>query len=151
MKIKELMGVGDKVMIFFLPFLIIGLIVNSIYPSFFNIGILPSWLKIVVLIILMVGLVNWVWSGVLILINVPKKRLITTGPYSLVKHPLYTGMALLVLPSVGLLLNSLLGILLGIILYITSRIFSPEEENELSKTFGISWNQYVKQVKIPWL
>jgi hypothetical protein len=41
--------------------------------------------------------------------------------------------AFLVLPGIGLLLNTWLGVLLGIILYIGSRLFSPEEEELLSQ------------------
>jgi len=93
----------------------------------------------------------WIWSVILIVTYVPQKKLITHGPYSLVKHPLYTGVAFLVLPWVGLLLNTWLGVLLGITLYIGSRLFAPEEEELLSKTFGTAWEEYRKQVKIPWL
>ncbi len=80
-----------------------------------------------------------------------KKELITSGPYSLVKHPLYTGVALLVLPWIGFLLNTWLGVLIGMVLYVGSRIFSPEEEKALSKTFGTSWDEYCDTVKLPWL
>jgi protein-S-isoprenylcysteine O-methyltransferase Ste14 len=59
--------------------------------------------------------------------------------------------ALLVLPSVGLLLNTWLGGVIGITLYLGSRLFAPEEEALLAKTFGPSWDAYCKQVKIPWL
>jgi protein-S-isoprenylcysteine O-methyltransferase Ste14 len=71
--------------------------------------------------------------------------------YSFVKHPLYTGVALLVLPWVGFLFNTCLGVLIGAILYIGSRIFSPKEEEELSKAFGTAWDEYRNRVKIPWL
>jgi len=87
----------------------------------------------------------------LIVTKVPQKKLITNGPYSFVKHPLYTGVAFLVLPWIGFLCNTWLGGLIGIILYIGSRLFSPEEEELLSKTFGTTWDEYRKQVKIPWL
>jgi protein-S-isoprenylcysteine O-methyltransferase Ste14 len=88
---------------------------------------------------------------VLILIKVPQQKLITNGPYSLVKHPLYTGVALLVLPWIGFLFNTWLGVLIGIVLYIGSRVFAPEEEEMLSKTFGATWDEYCNKVKIPWL
>jgi protein-S-isoprenylcysteine O-methyltransferase Ste14 len=86
-----------------------------------------------------------------ILAKVPDGQLITGGPYSLVKHPLYTGVAFLVLPWVGFLLNTWLGILIGIILYVGSRMFSLQEEETLSKTFGAAWDEYCHKVRIPWL
>ena len=108
-------------------------------------------LKVISIIILIPGAAIWIWSVVLILTKIPKKELITNGPYSLVKHPLYTSVALLVLPWIGFLLNTWLGIVIGIIVYIGSRIFSPEEEEILSKIFGTTWDEYCKKVKIPWL
>jgi protein-S-isoprenylcysteine O-methyltransferase Ste14 len=69
----------------------------------------------------------------------------------LVKHPLYTAVALLVLPWVGFLLNTWLGALIGIVLYIGSRIFAPREEASLSKTFGAKWDEYARTVRMPWL
>ena len=59
---------------------------------------------------------------VLILAKVPHGQLITSGPFSLVRHPLYTDVALLVLPWVGFLLDSWLGALVGIALYIDQAV-----------------------------
>lgn len=80
-----------------------------------------------------------------------KNQLLTNGPYSLVKHPLYTGVALLVLPWIDFLFNTWLGVLIGIVVYIGSRLFSPEEEKILSKVFGATWDEYCNRVGIPWL
>jgi protein-S-isoprenylcysteine O-methyltransferase Ste14 len=77
--------------------------------------------------------------------------LITRGPYALVKHPLYTGVALLVLPWGGFLLNTWLGAVLGVVVYCGSRMFSPSEESELARTFGPAWDDYRRNVRIPWL
>jgi protein-S-isoprenylcysteine O-methyltransferase Ste14 len=151
MKLKALVGSGDKIGLLTLPFLIIGLILNILFPSLFSVGDSSIVLKVISIIILIPGVTIWIWSVALILIKVPQKELITNGPYSLVKHPLYTGAALLVLPWIGFLFNTWLGVLVGIILYIGSRIFSPEEEEILSKTFGATWNEYCNKVKIPWL
>ena len=151
MKLKELVGSGDKIGLLTLPFLVIGLILNIIFLSVFNVGGPSTVLMAISIIILIPGITIWIWSVVLILTKVPKKELITNGPYSLVKHPLYTGVALLVLPWIGFLLNTWLGALIGVILYIGSRIFAPAEEAELSKTFGTTWDEYCKKVKIPWL
>jgi protein-S-isoprenylcysteine O-methyltransferase Ste14 len=151
MKMKVLIGSGDKIGLLTLPFLIIGLILNIMFPSIFSVGGPSIVLKAISIIILVPGVIIWIWSIVLILIKVPEKRLITDGPYSLVKHPLYTGVALLVLPWIGFLFNTWLGAVVGVIVYIGSRIFSPEEERTLSKTFGAKWDEYCNRVKIPWL
>lgn len=76
---------------------------------------------------------------------------ITSGPYSVVKHPLYTDGALLVLPWIGFLSNTWLGAVIGIVVYVGSRRFAPEEEAVLSETPGGAWDEYCSMVKIPWL
>jgi protein-S-isoprenylcysteine O-methyltransferase Ste14 len=151
MNIKRLVGSGDRIMLLTLPFLIIGLVLNILRPSLFSVGGPPVALKALSIIVLIPGVAIWIWSVVLILTEVPRQKLITSGPYSFVKHPLYTGVALLVLPWIGLLFNTWLGVLLGIILYVASRIFSPEEERTLSTAFGTAWDEYCNNVKIPWL
>lgn len=151
MKVKALVGSGDKIGLFTLPFLILGMILNVKKPSFFRVGGPPVVLKVIALLMLLPGVTIWLWSVKLILTKVPQNKLITNGPYALVMHPLYTSVALLVLPGIGLLLNTWLGGVIGLVLYSGSRLFSPEEEALLSKTFGPAWDTYREQVKIPWL
>jgi protein-S-isoprenylcysteine O-methyltransferase Ste14 len=151
MEVQILVGSGDKIGLFTLPFLILGLILNAMFPSLFNVGGPLTVLKVISIVILIPGVTIWIWSAVLILIKVPKKELITTGPYAIVKHPLYTGVAFLVLPWIGFLFDTWLGVLIGIVLFIGSRVFSPEEEKMLSKTFGAAWDDYCNKVKMPWL
>jgi protein-S-isoprenylcysteine O-methyltransferase Ste14 len=151
MKLKALVGSGEKIGLLTLPFLIVGLIINIIKPSLFYVGGPSTVLKIISIVMLIPGIVIWAWSVFLILTKVPQKELITSGPYFLVKHPLYTGVALLVLPWVGFLFNTWLGALVGVVLYLGSRLFSPEEEKILANTFGPTWDEYRKKVIISWL
>jgi protein-S-isoprenylcysteine O-methyltransferase Ste14 len=151
MMLKRLIGSGDRIMLWTLPFLIIGLALNISRPFWFDVGGPPSFLKVISIIILVPGITMWLWSVILILTRVPRQELITGGPYVLVKHPLYTSVALLVLPWIGFLLNTWLGTLLGVVLYSASRRFSPAEETQLSNAFGPAWETYLKTVKIPWL
>ena len=93
----------------------------------------------------------WLSSVYLVLTRVPRGKLITTGPYALVRHPLYTSVSLLVLPSLGFLLNTWLGVVLGIAMYVGSRRHAPEEEATLAARFGAEWDDYASSVKMPWL
>jgi protein-S-isoprenylcysteine O-methyltransferase Ste14 len=151
MNLKELVGSGEKIGLLTLPFLVIGLILNLAFPSLFSVGGPTAALRVISVVILIPGVTIWIWSAVLILTKVPKNELITNGPYSLVRHPLYTGVALLVLPWIGFLFDTWLGLLIGVVLYVAARMFSPEEEETLSKAFGPAWDRYRDTVKMPWL
>jgi len=150
-KLKVLIGSGDTIGLFTLPFLIVGVTLNVVFPSVFAVDGPPIAVSVISIATLIAGVTVWAWSVFLILTRVPRGELITWGPYSLVKHPLYTGVALLVLPWVGFLFNTWLGAFLGIVLYIGSRIFVRAEEAELSRIFGASWDAYRQAVKVRWL
>ena len=149
--LKTLVGSGDRIGLFVLPFLVVGLALNWIFPSFFSAGDPATVLRFESIAVLIAGVVAWGWSVVLILTRVPRGELITTGPYAVVKHPLYTAVALLVIPAAGLLLNTWLGVVLGLVMYAAVRIFAPAEEAQLSRTFGARWDAYRDAVWIPWL
>jgi protein-S-isoprenylcysteine O-methyltransferase Ste14 len=151
MKLEILVGSGRKIGIFVLPFIVAGITLNILFPQFFSVGGPAGTLKWISLAILVPGIVIWIWSVVLILVKVPRHELITGGPYALVLHPLYTGVALLVLPWLGFLLNTWLGLPIGLLLYTASRIYSPDEEKILARIFGERWDQYRNRVLLPWL
>jgi protein-S-isoprenylcysteine O-methyltransferase Ste14 len=150
-RLAELVGSGDRIGAFVLPFVLAGVALNIVFPDAFGVGGPPSWLQVLSTVVLAAGVIVWAWSVLLILTRVRAGELVTTGPYLLVKHPLYTSVALLVLPWLGLLFNSWLGVLVGIALYTASRLFAPAEETELANRFGAEWAAYCHRVKIPWL
>jgi protein-S-isoprenylcysteine O-methyltransferase Ste14 len=80
-----------------------------------------------------------------------EKELITTGPFAMVRHPLYTGVAFLVLPWIGFLADTWLGLAVGLALYLGSRLYSPQEEETLCRACGAAWEEYYSRVKVPWL
>ena len=151
MKIRKLVGSGDTIMRLVLPFLVVGLILNILFPSAFSVGGPPHLLEVISIILIIPGIIIWLWSAALIVTRIPQNKLITSGPFSLVRHPLYTGVALLVLPWVGFFFNTWLGALIGIVMYIASRIYSPREEELLSNNYGSAWDEYCRTVKIKWL
>ncbi len=151
MKISTLMGSGRKIGAFSLPFFMIGITINYFYPQIFRIDGSSGPLFWISIFFLLLGVINWAWSVILILIKVPRKELIMTGPFAVVKHPLYVGFVFLIIPWAGFLLNSWLGIVLGLVLYIAIRIFAPKEEQILSKIFGKDWDEYCNKLLLPWI
>jgi protein-S-isoprenylcysteine O-methyltransferase Ste14 len=147
----ELVGSGDRIGLLTLPFLILGVGLNAMSPEWFTVGGPPATLRTTSVAVLAIGIVLWMWSVVLILTRVPRGQLITTGPYRLMKHPIYTSVALLVLPWLGFLLDTWLGALIGIVVYAGTRMFAPREEASMAARFGTEWDRYRSRVWLWWL
>jgi protein-S-isoprenylcysteine O-methyltransferase Ste14 len=150
MKLKILVGAGSRVMGLALPFIVVGVVANILWPSVFHMGRGTAGL-VAGIVLLAVGGPAWLTSVAQILLFVPKGKLITTGPFAVVLHPLYTSVALLVLPGCGLVIDTWLGIALGAVLYVSSRIYSGAEEKILEKVFPGAYAEYRSKVLLPWL
>jgi len=149
-QLKALVGEGDRIAILTLPLAAIGLGANHLWPSAFHMGWGAAG-KVLGIACVAIGVPLWLTSAVQILLFVPKGRLITTGPFALMRHPLYTSVALLVLPGLGLLFDSWIGFAIGIVLYSSSRLFAPNEERELAARFPQEYAAYRKRIVLPWL
>jgi protein-S-isoprenylcysteine O-methyltransferase Ste14 len=150
MRLKVLVGSGSRIMGLTLPFAALGVVANILRPQWFALGIGLGGL-VAGIVLLAIGVPMWLASVALILIRVPQKKLITTGPFAVVLHPLYTSVALLVVPGIGLVLDSWVGAGIGAVLYVASRLFSPREEEILEKVFPSDYAAYRRKVLIPWL
>jgi protein-S-isoprenylcysteine O-methyltransferase Ste14 len=150
MKLKILVGSGDRIMSVTLPFIAIGIGANILWPRAFSLGFGQGGL-IAGIVLLAVGVPVWFTGVALVLVNVPKKKLITTGPFAVVPHPMYTAVSLLVFPGLGLLFDTWVGAGIGAALYLASRIFSPNEDRILAKAFPKEYPAWRKRILIPWL
>ena len=55
------------------------------------------------------------------------------------------------IPGIGLLFDSWVGAAIGVVLYISSRIFAPGEEKILLQYFPKEYPAYRRKVLLPWL
>jgi protein-S-isoprenylcysteine O-methyltransferase Ste14 len=151
MPLKRLVGSGDKIGLVTLPFLVVGVALNLAFPTAFAVGGPPPGLRVLSLVVLACGVVGWLWSVALILRYVPRGDLITWGPFAVVRHPLYTSVALLVLPWLGFLLDTWLGVVVGAAMYAAVRALAQAEEAALRRAHGARWDHYRDAVLLPWL
>ena len=149
MNVRALVGAGDRIGLACLPFAVAGLALNLAFPGAFEAGGPPGWLQALSIVVLTVGVTAWAWSVVLILTRVPRGELITTGPFRVVRHPLYTSVALMVLPWLGFMLDTWLGAALGVVLYAAARRYEPDEEAGLEARFDGAWDDYRAGVLLP--
>jgi protein-S-isoprenylcysteine O-methyltransferase Ste14 len=150
MRLKVLVGSGGRIMSLTLPFAALGIVANILRPGWFSLGFGTGGV-VAGIVLLAVGVPTWLSSVALILIRVPQKKLITTGPFAVVLHPLYASVALLVIPGLGLLFDSWVGLGIGAVLYVSSRLFAPAEEVILQKVFPSEYPAYRRKVLLPWL
>ena len=80
MKLKELVGGGDRIGLFVLPFVVVGVLLNVALPSAFDVGGPSDALRAISIVVLLAGVTIWIWSVVLILTKVPRGELITIDP-----------------------------------------------------------------------
>jgi protein-S-isoprenylcysteine O-methyltransferase Ste14 len=149
--IRGLVGSGDRIALLTLPVLVVAVLLAVWVPSAVDAGGPSGIVRAMSLVVLAVGIVVWLWSVALILIRVPRGELITTGPFAVMKHPLYTAVSLLVIPALGLLLDTWLGIVVGVAMYLAVRRYAPAEEAQLAEAFGPAWDDYRGRVWLPWL
>ena len=76
----------------------------------------------------------------------PESVLIINGPYSFIRHPMYTGLLLIV---IALLFNAVdtLRVTAALVLLVAILIKAGIEENQLEKRFGKDYKEYEKKTK----
>jgi protein-S-isoprenylcysteine O-methyltransferase Ste14 len=151
MSVRALVGSGDRIALFTAPVVLVALAAWWLDPSRVALDPVSPILWAITVVVLAIGVIGWAWSAILILTHVPNGDLITSGPFAVVKHPLYTSVGLLVLPGAGILLGTWLGAIIGLVLYVGARLFAPAEERELRSRFGGRWQAYEQRVWLPWL
>lgn len=71
-----------------------------------------------------------------------KGALVTRGPFSVVRHPIYAAWILLIVPGVVLLFRSWLLLPVPLIAYAAFKVFIHEEDDLLRQKFGQSYLKY---------
>lgn len=148
--LRKLMGAGHRIMLFTLPFVLAGVASDLLWPPAFRMGWGTPGL-ILGLVLLAVGVPLWLGSAIQVLRQVPRGKLITTGGFAWVLHPLYLAVSLLVIPGCGLVLDSWLGFAIGAAMYVGVRLFAVREERELAAAFPREYPAYRAKVLLPWL
>jgi protein-S-isoprenylcysteine O-methyltransferase Ste14 len=77
----------------------------------------------------------------------PQKKLITSGPYSFSRNPLYLGGNLFIFLGAVLFLGSPAGLVLTAINLFAVEIFIRREEKQLAQNFGQDWVNYSNRVR----
>jgi protein-S-isoprenylcysteine O-methyltransferase Ste14 len=148
-KFQNLLGVGPHMLL--LGLLLEGLTIVIRKWFSFYISINFEFKVIITVTCVTLGLLGMIWfSRSLNLIEVnllgEEKKLITTGPFNFVRHPLYSTLLLTIPPLMIIWYSDFLFLIPWILLFILSHYLVALEERGLIKTFGEEYEKYRKFV-----
>jgi protein-S-isoprenylcysteine O-methyltransferase Ste14 len=78
---------------------------------------------------------------------VPNHKLITTGPHRYMRHPMYTGLFMMILGA-GIAMQSVWGVVATFVVLLPAGLYRVKiEEDVLLKNFGKQYADYMKKTK----
>ena len=125
-------------------------LINPAWMAWSKLG-LPEgvrWLGVVLGVLCTAG-IYWLFSSIgsgITPTSATRKehKLVTSGPYHWVRHPLYTvGTSLFI--ALGLIADNWFIILLGVLAFIAMASRAPKEEANLIEKFGDEYREYMKR------
>jgi protein-S-isoprenylcysteine O-methyltransferase Ste14 len=137
----------------FLPLLLGWIILMGLDAGRFHWSVMPIWLQVVGALGLVLSMVlmyrifqeNTFAAGVVRIQKERGQKVISTGPYAIVRHPLYTSM-LVYLPSLALLLGSWYGLATSILLFAALVVRTVLEDRELHRGLD-GYAEYARRVR----
>jgi len=125
-------------------------LINPHWMAWSKIG-LPEWVRWIGVSIgvLCIALIYWLFSSIgsgITPTSATRKehKLVTSGPYRWVRHPLYTvGSSMFI--SFGLMADNWFIAMLGALTFMIMAIRTPKEEAKLIEKFGDEYREYMKR------
>ena len=144
-KSMTLFGCGPRLALICLPYIILSLSVMYKYQDFLNLTFLNvNFAKIIGFIWLGIGCTFWIYSAIYFLKYFKPGELITSGPFSLCRNPIYSSIIVFIIPSLALIFHSGLVFTISIVLYIGFKISIHGETIVLKRIFGEKYVAYEK-------
>ncbi|NHJ22185.1 MAG: isoprenylcysteine carboxylmethyltransferase family protein [Candidatus Lokiarchaeota archaeon] len=139
-------GVGPKLVLSVIPFIIVLAGINIIFYPLFQIPINPLFLIILGTALIVIGFYIYFKSITAVKKAYNKSVLLTSGFFAYMRHPVYSSFVLFMTPGFVCLSNSWFLFSIPIIFYILFRIYIIPEEKYCLEKFGEDYIHYKKYV-----
>ncbi len=142
-------GAGPKIM---LPAIVVFVVTAWIsYAYNLTIPLSSEILTAIGLVLLVPGLLIWVWSMITFLPAYFGDRLATSGPYAVMLNPIYSSWIVLVIPGIALLTGWWLLLLTSVVMYVAMMMSVHTEDDFLRQKFGKKYEEYRQRVVLKFL
>jgi len=140
-------GIGPKLALITLPYIILSVIVINRDPDFLKFDFANEDLtKTAGYILLVPGLIFYLSSAYTFFKYFKKGGLITQGPYSLCRNPIYSTFIVFIIPALALIFRSGMILSIDLVLYLNFKIAIHGEALALRRLFGEDYERYVNSV-----
>lgn len=139
-------GVGPKMTLTLVPFILLLGILNIIFSPVSQLPINQIWMIPIGIMLIIIGVFIFIKSEILISKAYKTSDLLLTGFYGHMRHPMYGSFILFIIPGIVIIINSWILYLLPFIFYIIFKIFIKQEESYCLKKFGEKYTHYKKNV-----
>lgn len=140
-------GVGLRVAVIALFTALAAMALSFLFPGLSAYPLISHPVRLVIgLALLAPGLALWITSVITVMRAYSSRRLCTSGPFALCRHPVYASWVVFILPALSLLLNSWFILVSPLALWIAIVKSAPEEEEYLEALFGDSYRAYRDRV-----
>ncbi|HEY5819424.1 MAG TPA: isoprenylcysteine carboxylmethyltransferase family protein [Mesorhizobium sp.] len=131
-----------------------GIVLNLLYPlpwitrPLSDLLVAGGWLLVAAAIAIHIAAFRALVRGkTTIMPNRPSEHLVTSGPFSFTRNPIYLANTLLML-GIGLIVGSIWFLILGLVAAFTTQKLAIEgEEKHLAARFGKRYRDYAKRVR----
>ena len=145
-KKMTLWGVSPKMILILFPFIVFFSILHFIYYPLFILPVQHIWMIIIGIALIIIGFVIYLKSITVINKAFVNQKLLTTGVYGHMRHPLYSAFILFITPGIACIFNSWILFFIPISYYIIFRVLIKQEENYCLEKFGEKYAFYKKSV-----
>lgn len=136
-------GIGPKFSIITILFGALAGWLTNLSSDWFVITCISFWVLVIIGISFLVsGIALYVYSLSVFNRGYRNKQLVTSGPFSVVRHPIYAAWIFLICPGTVMFFNSWLMLLVPLVAYITFKVCIHNEEDYLKDEFGQAYLDY---------
>ena len=139
-------GVGPKLVGTGIIYSILVALIHRFYLSNLVLPISNLIALLAGISLIITGLLIWLVPAMTIKRSFDQGKLLTTGIYGYIRHPLYSGIILFITTGVVVITKSVIGLSIPILLAILFYIWIKEEDDYLEERFGEEFIEYKKRV-----
>lgn len=139
-------GIGPKLVVSIIPFIVALAIVNIIFYPMFQIPIHPIFLILPGVALILIGFYIYFKSILAVKKAYDESILLTSGFFAYMRHPVYSSFIIFITLGIICLFNSWFLLIIPVIFYLLFRIYIKPEEIYCLKKFGEKYTHYKENV-----